>query len=81
MARRQVLVQLSDELLAAIDERAGKQRVSRSEFVRSALRAYLDEGREAEIDRQIVEAYTRLPQEDDPWVEAAARESIRREPW
>jgi metal-responsive CopG/Arc/MetJ family transcriptional regulator len=82
MARRQVLVQLSDELLAAVDERAGQRRVSRSELVRSALQAYLGEGREADIDRQIVEGYRRIPPPQvDPWAEAAARRSIRDEPW
>ena len=82
MARKQVLVQLNEALLAAVDERAGQRKTSRSEIVRSALEAYLADGVEAEIDRQIVEGYRRIPPpESDPWAEAAARRSIRDEPW
>lgn len=82
VARRQVLVQLSDDLLALLDERAGMARISRSELVRRAIRQYIESDREAEIDRAIIEGYTRIPPpERDPWAEAAARRSIREEPW
>jgi hypothetical protein len=34
------------------------------------------------VDAAIVEGYRRLPPPDqDPWAEAAARRSIRAEPW
>jgi hypothetical protein len=36
---------------------------------------------DSEIDRQIVEAYRRQPQELDPWAEALAKASIAEEPW
>lgn len=81
MARKQTLVQLTDELLAALDQRAVLEGRSRSELIREALEAYLAEGLEAEIDRRIVEAYTRVPQEEDPWAEEAGRRSIAEEPW
>lgn len=81
MARKQVLVQLTDALLAALDQRAVQEGRSRSELIREALEAYLAEGIEAEIDRRIVEAYTRIPQEEDPWDEEAGRRSIAEEPW
>jgi len=74
-------VQLSDELVAALDERAGRAGTSRSELIRLAVVSYLGTGRDAEIDAAIVEGYTRIPPEDDPWVLAAALESIRAEPW
>jgi metal-responsive CopG/Arc/MetJ family transcriptional regulator len=80
--RRQVLVQLPDDLLAVVDECASKRGVSRSELVRTALREHLAAMFGAETDRRIVEAYTRQPQpEQDPWAEAAARRSIRDERW
>ena len=70
VARRQTLVQLSDELIAALDERAARRHVSRSQLIRAA------------IDRAIVEGYTRIPPgELDAWAEAATIESIRDEPW
>jgi metal-responsive CopG/Arc/MetJ family transcriptional regulator len=81
MARRQTLVQLSDELLALLDERAGKTNQSRSHLIREAIERYLAEDREAAIDKAIVDGYTRIPQEPDPWVEILAEESIRAEPW
>lgn len=82
MARRQVLVQLSDELLALLDERAAKSGRSRSEIIRAAIERELAAEREAAIDRAIVEGYTRIPPpEHDPWAEASAKRSIAAEPW
>jgi metal-responsive CopG/Arc/MetJ family transcriptional regulator len=80
MARTQTLVQLSDELLAELDARAAREGRSRSEIIREAVSGYLAEGREAEIDRLIVEAYTRQPQHE-LGAEWAARRSIADEPW
>jgi metal-responsive CopG/Arc/MetJ family transcriptional regulator len=81
MPRRQTLVQLSDELLALLDERAARTGRSRSDLIRSAIERELTDDREAAIDAAIVEGYTRIPQEPDPWADVAARESIRAEPW
>jgi metal-responsive CopG/Arc/MetJ family transcriptional regulator len=83
MARTQTLVQLSDSLVAALDQRAAQQRRSRSDLIREALERYLAEDLEAEIDRQIVEAYRRIPQtaEDEAWARASGRDMIREEPW
>jgi metal-responsive CopG/Arc/MetJ family transcriptional regulator len=75
-------VQLNDELLELLDRKGARDGRSRSQLIREALEEYLHDEREAEIDRQIVEAYTRMPQpEHDPWAEAAARRSIAEEPW
>ncbi len=81
VARRQTLVQLTDELLALLDERAAKSGRSRSDVIRGAIERDLAADREAAIDAVIVEAYTRMPQEPDPWAEKAARETIAAEPW
>jgi len=82
MARKETLVQLSDELVAALDERAARHGVSRSHLIREAIEAYLETGRDAEIDAAIVKGYTRIPPpRHDPWAEAAAIRSIRDEPW
>lgn len=80
VARTQTLVQLSDDLLAQLDARMVREGRSRSELIREALTVYLGADREAEIDRQIVEAYTRQPQED-LGAEWAARASIAAESW
>ena len=82
VARTQTIVQLSDELLAALDERALRAGISRSALIRAAIDAYLKTGRDAEIDAAIIEGYTRIPPEEhDPWAEASTIESIRAEPW
>jgi metal-responsive CopG/Arc/MetJ family transcriptional regulator len=81
MARAQTLVQLTDELLAALDQEAAATGRSRSELIREAIERYVAGELEKRIDRQIVRGYTRIPQEDDPWAEALARDSIAAEPW
>ena len=81
IARTQTLVQLTPDLIEALDEyreRTGAS--SRSEVIREAIARLLAEDREALIDRQIVEAYTRRPQEEI-WGREAARLLVETEPW
>jgi metal-responsive CopG/Arc/MetJ family transcriptional regulator len=80
MARTQTLVQLSDELLERLDSYRSREGRSRSEVVRDAIERYLEADREAEIDRLLVDAYTRQPPED-LWTDQAARQMIAAEPW
>lgn len=67
------MVQLTDELVAALDRRARREGRSRSEVIRVAVELYLAADREREVDRQIVEGYTRMPQggefDRDEWGE------------
>jgi metal-responsive CopG/Arc/MetJ family transcriptional regulator len=85
VARTQTLVQLTDELVALLDQRAARTRRSRSELVREAIEAYLAEDVQADIGRRIVEGYTRFPQaDDDEFADAAqanAQRAVREEPW
>ena len=83
MARTQTIVQLTDDLLELLDERAARERRSRSTLIREAIEDYLSDDLQAEIDRRIVEGYQRVPQADDEdaWAEANARAAIREEPW
>ncbi len=81
MARTQTLVQLSDELLAELDARSAREGRSRSDLIREAVKAYLADDRKADIDRRMVEAYTRQPQEDLLGAKAAAAAMIAAEPW
>jgi metal-responsive CopG/Arc/MetJ family transcriptional regulator len=81
MARAQTLVQLTDRLLAALDQYAAKVGRNRSEVIRSAIEHYLAESLEDDIDRTIVAGYTKTPQESDAYIEAAARDAIAAEPW
>jgi metal-responsive CopG/Arc/MetJ family transcriptional regulator len=80
MARTQTLVQLTDELLALLDQRATSLKRSRSDLIREAIQAYLADGAEAEIGRRIVEGYRRVPPED-LWPEDGDADLIPGEPW
>lgn len=81
MARTQTLVQLSEELLAALDARVAREGRSRSQLIRDALAGYLTDDREGAIDRAIIESYTQRPQEDLVGWDAAGLALILAEPW
>jgi metal-responsive CopG/Arc/MetJ family transcriptional regulator len=82
MARTQTLVQLDDQLLAHLDQRAAELGVSRSKLVREAIEMYLAATIDAEIDAAIVAGYTRQPPPDlDPLIHQTAVASIESEPW
>ncbi len=83
MERTQTLVQLTQTLLRRLDERAAREGRSRSSLIRDAIEDYLYDEEEAEISRQIVEGYERMPvtEEEMAGVEREMREMIREEPW
>lgn len=72
MSRKQVLVQLDDEMVDRLDDLAQKLGVSRSELLRRGAHALLQAHEWAEADKALIEAYRRTPQ-DQAWVESAAR--------
>ena len=76
VARRPTRVWFSDSLLERLDRHRAREGRSRSEVVRDAVALHL----EADIDRQLVEAYSREPLRDI-WGEAAARQIVEQEPW
>lgn len=66
------MVQLTDTLVELLDQAAGRRGISRSALIRDLLEASLRDEREAEISRQIVEGYTRVPTATpDEWGELA----------
>ena len=78
------MVQLNDELLEVLDQRATATGRSRSDLIREAIEQYYKEDIEAAIDRAIVDGYTRVPDDEDAWdpvYEELARRSIAEEPW
>lgn len=83
MARTQTLVQLSEELLRRLDERAAREGRSRSALIRDAIDDYLYDEEQAQIDCEIREGYERIPQTDEEVASAyrEAQEAIREEPW
>ncbi len=83
MARTQTLVQLTDDLLRRLDERAAREGRSRSALIRDAIEAFLHDEERERITREIVEGYERIPTTDEEMeiAEREAREAIREEPW
>lgn len=70
MARKEVLVQLDDELVTRLDLLAAQAGTSRSELLRRGALAVLEAADLAEADQQLVDAYRLQPQ--DPAIAAAA---------
>ena len=63
---RQLAIRMADELVAAVDALVAAGKVdSRSEAMRLALVAYLDNVRRAEIGARIAEGYRRVPPDAD----------------
>jgi metal-responsive CopG/Arc/MetJ family transcriptional regulator len=83
VTRTQTLVQLNEELLRRLDERAAREGRSRSALIRDAIEKYLYDETKAQIDREIVEGYERIPttEEEMEIAEASMREAIEEEPW
>ena len=71
MSRKEVLVQLDDELVAHLDVLAEREGTSRSELLRRGALAVLDALAERDDDDALREAYRRTPQ--DPAVVRSAR--------
>ncbi|WP_423920362.1 ribbon-helix-helix protein, CopG family [Candidatus Poriferisodalis sp.] len=72
MARREVLVQLDDELIERLAAIAAAEGTSRSALLRLGARAVIEAADLAAADAQLVAAYRRQPQ-DPALIQAAAR--------
>lgn len=72
MARKEVLVQLDDELVDRLDRLADEQHTNRSELLRRGAAAVLEASEMASADRDLKDSYRRIPQ-DPAVVSAAAR--------
>jgi hypothetical protein len=62
VARKQVLVQLDDTLVDALDARAAAAEVSRSELIRRAIADHLRDLEWGEADELAVGSYRRSPE-------------------
>lgn len=71
MGRKEVLVQLDDELVELLDRLAAAEGTSRSELLRRGAAAVLDAADQRDADRVLRDAYRRIPQ--DPALTASAR--------
>ena len=81
---QQIAIRIPDSLASGLDILVSSGRFeTKADAVRTALEALIDAERRAEVGRQIVEGYRRLPQEDVDVAAAsqAAARSIDEEPW
>jgi hypothetical protein len=78
VARREVLVQLDDDLVEALDRIASQRGVSRSELIRRGAEAVVIADDEAGADARLIAAYQAIP--EDP-LETDALLGIALEVW
>ena len=81
---QQIAIRIPDHLAADLDSLVSSGRFeTKADAVRTALEALIDAERRAELGRQIVEGFRRVPQEDADVAAAgqAATRSIDEEPW
>jgi metal-responsive CopG/Arc/MetJ family transcriptional regulator len=71
MGRKEVLVQLDDDLIARLDRLAQVEGTSRSDLLRRGASAVLEAAEQLGADRALREAYRRVPQ--DPALVSSAR--------
>jgi metal-responsive CopG/Arc/MetJ family transcriptional regulator len=65
MSRREVLVQLDDDLVTRLDQLASERGTSRSELLRRGAVAVLDAADLRRADDELQAAYRRIPQDPD----------------
>ncbi len=76
-ARKQVLMQLNEDLVSELDEWVAKTGRNRSDLAREALDDLLRKFRAADDHRRDVEGYTKYPQTDEEWDEQRFNDNMR----
>lgn len=72
MALEPTMIHLSREEKQVLAETAQREGVSRSELMRRALRAYVEESAENVISERLRQGYLRVPESDDEVATAVA---------
>lgn len=83
MARKQVLVQFTDDLLKKLDQLSEQLQRSRSSVIRDAVEIYVEKESLAEKQRRDIEGYTRFPETEEElaWARESGRRMVEEEPW
>ena len=58
--QKKILISLPDALLTAVDSLATAQKINRSEFVREAMRRYVDEQKSASLNQALRKGYEQM---------------------
>ena len=81
---KMITVRMPEDRVSRIDALVEAESYeSRASFIVEAINRLVEEIEERQIDRRIVEGYTRFPQteEEQRWARLGALDSIREEPW
>lgn len=83
MSQTQTQVELPNDLLRRLEERAARGGVSPSVLICRAIGIYLHDEERERISREIIEGYERIPPTDEEMAiaEASTREAVEEEPW
>lgn len=80
----QIIARMDDQLMAQLDEIvASGEAESRSDAVRQALEAMIDQRRRRLVGEAIAEGYRRAPETEEElrWAAENARALVAEEPW
>jgi metal-responsive CopG/Arc/MetJ family transcriptional regulator len=80
MAASRIVVALSDEWLARVDQSCARSGWTRAEVIAAAVERFADAQPDEAVDRALVDGYTRKPATDTSAGEAA-RQLIAAERW
>lgn len=58
--QKKILISLPDALLTEVDSLATAQKINRSEFVREAMRRYVDEQKSASLNQALRKGYEQM---------------------
>lgn len=66
---KKILVSLEEDLLEEVDEQVRKSSMNRSEFIREAMKLYLDERHKIEIREKMKTGYEQMAAINKDWAE------------
>ena len=69
--QRKVLLLLPDELLVEADRIASVENMNRSEFIRNAMKLYIDQRHKIEIQQSMKKGYEAMSHINKEWAEAS----------
>ena len=83
MSLTKVSVEVADDLLGRLDERAAREGRSRSALIRDAIKSCLYDEERNQIAKEIIESYERIPPSEAEMkiAETSAREPVEEESW
>lgn len=76
-----IAISVPDRISRAADKAARRMRVPRSQLCARAVEAYLKQAEAQDVTGRLNAVYGAEPRESDPFLEGAARATLRRSRW